>query len=165
MHCVGRVDRKVVASDKRRIPLGTIRYNDRQRFLTTESEAMPVHNWKRVKAGIFHDFHHEWISTIRRSLNDGLLPPFFSAIHPTFKTPAKGTAVIGFFVALLAGFLPLDALLALTNIGETLDGQVQNVHFQDELANGKMTFDYTLREGVVTKSNGLELMRSIGLDV
>jgi MutS domain V len=55
--------------------------------------------------------------------------------------------------------------LALTNIGETLDGQLQNVHFQDELANGKMTFDYTLREGVVTKSNGLELMRSIGLDV
>jgi DNA mismatch repair ATPase MutS len=55
--------------------------------------------------------------------------------------------------------------LALTDIGETLDGQLQNVHFQDELANGKMTFDYTLREGVVTKSNGLELMRSIGLDV
>lgn len=55
--------------------------------------------------------------------------------------------------------------LALTNIGETLDGQLQNVHFQDELANGKMTFDYSLREGVVTKSNGLELMRSIGLDV
>lgn len=55
--------------------------------------------------------------------------------------------------------------LALTEIGETLDGQLQNVHFQDELANGKMTFDYTLREGVVTKSNGLELMRSIGLDV
>jgi hypothetical protein len=55
--------------------------------------------------------------------------------------------------------------LALTDIGGTLDGQLQNVHFQDELANGKMTFDYTLREGVVTKSNGLELMRSIGLDV
>src|SRR5438270_2244230 len=36
---------------------------------------MPVHDWKRVDAGIFHDFHHEWISTIRRALNDGLLPP------------------------------------------------------------------------------------------
>ena len=36
---------------------------------------------------------------------------------------------------------------------------------KSKLANGKMTFDYTLREGVVTKSNGLELMRSIGLDV
>jgi DNA mismatch repair ATPase MutS len=55
--------------------------------------------------------------------------------------------------------------LALTSIGATLEGRVRNVHFQDELANGRMTFDYTLREGVVTKSNGLELMRSIGLDV
>jgi len=53
--------------------------------------------------------------------------------------------------------------LALTDIGGA--GHWRNVHFQDELANGRMTFDYTLRDGVVTKSNGLELMRSIGLDV
>ena len=43
--------------------------------------------------------------------------------------------------------------------------RLRNVHFQDELKNGKMIFDYTLREGVVTKSNGIELMRSVGLDV
>jgi DNA mismatch repair ATPase MutS len=55
--------------------------------------------------------------------------------------------------------------LALTDIGGPLDGHLRNVHFQDELADGRMTFDYTLRDGVVTKSNGLELMRSIGLDV
>jgi len=55
--------------------------------------------------------------------------------------------------------------LALTNISGPLDGQLHNVHFQDELAGGRMTFDYTLHDGVVTKSNGLELMRSIGLDV
>jgi hypothetical protein len=55
--------------------------------------------------------------------------------------------------------------LALTDIGGSLDGGLRNVHFQDELANGRMTFDYKLRDGVVTKSNGLELMRSIGLDV
>lgn len=42
---------------------------------------------------------------------------------------------------------------------------MRNVHFQDELENGKMKFDYVLRDGVVTKSNGLELMRSIGLEV
>src|SRR5207302_8401859 len=36
---------------------------------------MPIHDWTRVDAGIFHDFHHEWISTIKRSLNAGLLPP------------------------------------------------------------------------------------------
>jgi hypothetical protein len=55
--------------------------------------------------------------------------------------------------------------LALTEIGGALDGHLHNVHFQDEFAEGKMTFDYRLRDGVVTKSNGLELMRSIGLDV
>ena len=55
--------------------------------------------------------------------------------------------------------------LALTDIGGSLDGHLRNVHFQDELENGRITFDYTLRDGVVTKSNGLELMRSIGLDV
>lgn len=55
--------------------------------------------------------------------------------------------------------------LALTEIGRNLNGQLHNVHFQDELAHGRITFDYRLREGVVTKSNGLELMRSIGLDV
>jgi hypothetical protein len=55
--------------------------------------------------------------------------------------------------------------LALTDIGASLLNQVRNVHFQDELENGKMKFDYVLRDGVVTKSNGLELMRSIGLEV
>jgi hypothetical protein len=30
---------------------------------------MPVHDWTRVDAGIFHDFHHEWISTIKRAFN------------------------------------------------------------------------------------------------
>lgn len=55
--------------------------------------------------------------------------------------------------------------LALTDIAGPLNGHLRNVHFQDQLANGRITFDYALRDGVVTKSNGLELMRSIGLDV
>jgi hypothetical protein len=55
--------------------------------------------------------------------------------------------------------------LALTDIGEPGDQALRNVHFQDEFENGQMTFDYKLRDGVVTKSNGIELMRSIGLDV
>jgi DNA mismatch repair ATPase MutS len=55
--------------------------------------------------------------------------------------------------------------LALADIDIPPNGQLHNVHFQEEFENGKMHFDYILREGVVTKSNGLELMRSIGLDV
>src|SRR5262245_40075430 len=36
---------------------------------------MPVHDWTRVEAGIFHHFHHTWIDEISRVLNRGLLPP------------------------------------------------------------------------------------------
>jgi MutS domain V len=49
--------------------------------------------------------------------------------------------------------------LALADIGG------YNVHFQEEFIGGKMHFDYKLQEGLVTKTNGLALMRSIGLDV
>ena len=55
--------------------------------------------------------------------------------------------------------------LALVDIGGPLNGQLHNVHFQEDFDNGRMSFDYKLREGVVTKINGLALMRSIGLDV
>jgi APA family basic amino acid/polyamine antiporter len=48
---------------------------------------------------------------------DGLLPPFFAAIHPGFRTPYKSTLAVGAFVALMAGLLPLGALLQMTNIG------------------------------------------------
>lgn len=41
---------------------------------------MPIHDWSRVKAGIFHHFHHEWISEISRALNRGLLPPNYYAM-------------------------------------------------------------------------------------
>jgi APA family basic amino acid/polyamine antiporter len=49
---------------------------------------------------------------------DGLVPhKFFADIHPRFQTPWKSTIAIGIFVAALAGLLPIDALLHLTNIG------------------------------------------------
>jgi APA family basic amino acid/polyamine antiporter len=49
---------------------------------------------------------------------DGLVSKsFFADVHPKFRTPWKSTMLIGAFVIVLAGFLPLDALLDLTNIG------------------------------------------------
>jgi APA family basic amino acid/polyamine antiporter len=52
---------------------------------------------------------------------DGLVPrSFFGAVHPKFRTPWKSTILIGIFVCVLAGFLPIDALLHLTNIGTLL---------------------------------------------
>ncbi|MCH7685284.1 MAG: DNA mismatch repair protein MutS [Planctomycetes bacterium] len=55
--------------------------------------------------------------------------------------------------------------LELTKIVKSFDSRAKNVHFEDQLVDGRMAFDYRLREGVVQKSNALELMRMIGLDV
>ncbi len=55
--------------------------------------------------------------------------------------------------------------LALTEIEAHLNSRSANVHFEDHLEGGKMTFDYMLRPGVLKKSNALELMRSVGLDI
>lgn len=41
---------------------------------------MLVHDWTRVDAEIFHDFHHEWISEIKRALNRGVLPAEYYAM-------------------------------------------------------------------------------------
>jgi basic amino acid/polyamine antiporter, APA family len=49
---------------------------------------------------------------------DGMVPRhFFADVHPRFRTPWRSTILVGVFVALLTGFLPIDALLHLTNIG------------------------------------------------
>jgi hypothetical protein len=53
--------------------------------------------------------------------------------------------------------------LALTEIGE--ERLLRNVHFEDRIENGVLRFDFQLREGVVTSSNGVALMRMVGLKV
>jgi len=55
--------------------------------------------------------------------------------------------------------------LALAEIAEALTPRAANVHFEDTLQDGRMSFDYRMRPGVVTKSNAIELMRSMGLEV
>jgi len=55
--------------------------------------------------------------------------------------------------------------LALTSLEEIFPDRIVNVHFQEKFEDDKLSFDYRLRPGVVTTSNGVELMRSIGLDV
>lgn len=41
---------------------------------------MPIHDWSRVDANLFHDFHQAWTIGIRNSLNSGLLPKGYSAL-------------------------------------------------------------------------------------
>jgi DNA mismatch repair ATPase MutS len=55
--------------------------------------------------------------------------------------------------------------LALANIADVLGSRVSNVHFEDHIEDGRIAFDYHLRPGIVKKSNALELMKSVGLEV
>src|SRR5436305_1257100 len=48
---------------------------------------------------------------------DGLLPDFFSRIHPRYRTPYLSTLLVGVVVALVAGLTPIDVVAELTNIG------------------------------------------------
>jgi hypothetical protein len=71
--------------------------------------------------------------------------------------------------ALIGGMLHHGAIgivtthdLALTEICALLGGRMRNSHFQDYVENGEMRFDYKLRDGIVEKSNAVEMMRLIG---
>jgi APA family basic amino acid/polyamine antiporter len=48
---------------------------------------------------------------------DGLLPKFFSKLHPKFRTPYVGTILTGTFVATFAAFANIAEVVDLTNIG------------------------------------------------
>ena len=49
---------------------------------------MPIHDWTRVDAGLFHAFHHNWITTLSRALNSGVLPPdYFSLPEQSIRGP------------------------------------------------------------------------------
>jgi hypothetical protein len=68
--------------------------------------AMPVHDWTRIYAGAFHDFHHEWLVAIKHALTRGILPTDYYAMvdqvaggwgpdvltlqRPTGMPPAQG---------------------------------------------------------------------------
>jgi hypothetical protein len=55
--------------------------------------------------------------------------------------------------------------LALADIVGPLAERAANVHFEDHVEDGRILFDYVMRPGVVRKSNAIELMRSVGLEI
>jgi len=55
--------------------------------------------------------------------------------------------------------------LSLASIADALAPRAANVHFEDQVVGGAIQFDYRMRPGVVTRSNALDLMRAIGLEV
>jgi DNA mismatch repair ATPase MutS len=103
-------------------------------------------------------------------LMEGELPVLFLVDELLHGTNSHDRLIGG--QALLRAFLSHGAVgvvtthdLSITEIPADLAAKVKNAHFEDRVEDGHMVFDYILRPGVVTRSNALELMRSIGLDV
>jgi hypothetical protein len=49
---------------------------------------MPIHDWTRVDAGLFHHFHQNWTTTLCNALNAGGLPPdYFALVEQNIKGP------------------------------------------------------------------------------
>jgi hypothetical protein len=55
--------------------------------------------------------------------------------------------------------------LALADVADELAERARNVHFEDHVEDGKILFDHVMRPGVVKKSNAIELMRQVGLEI
>src|SRR5262245_58369985 len=51
---------------------------------------MPIHDWTRVPAGLFHDFHQTWSIGIKNALNRGLLPKGLAALVEQKSGPKQG---------------------------------------------------------------------------
>lgn len=48
---------------------------------------------------------------------DRLIPPAFTRVHPTWRTPVFSTLFFGVFIALIAAFTPIGIVGSLTNMG------------------------------------------------
>ncbi len=81
---------------------------------------MPMHDWTRVEEGIFHAFHHRWISAISDVLNSGVLPEDYYAL-PEQQAAGFGPDVV------------------------TLQTQVSNGDYEGEAATGGRTTVITVR--------------------
>jgi hypothetical protein len=103
-------------------------------------------------------------------LTSGSLPALFLLDEILHGTNSHDRAIGA--EAIVRGLIERGAIglvtthdLALARVVDALAPRAKNVHFEDHLENGRMTFDYVLHPGVVQKSNALELMRAVGLRV
>ncbi|MGH7140286.1 MAG: hypothetical protein ACREHD_31495, partial [Pirellulales bacterium] len=54
------------------------------------NNTMPIHDWTRVPAGLFHHFHQDWTIEIARALNRGRLPSGVAALVEQRLGPREG---------------------------------------------------------------------------
>jgi DNA mismatch repair ATPase MutS len=95
-------------------------------------------------------------------------PPVFFLLDELLAGTNSHDRKIG-AAGILCGLLDSGAVGLVTthdlSLTQLEDQRVRNMHFEDHLENGVLRFDYKMRPGVVAKSNALELMRAVGLEV
>ena len=112
------------------------------------------------------------ISRIRRVADlAGHQPPALFLLDELFQGTNSHDRKIG-AEALLLNLIDRGAIglttthdLALTAIAGQSGGRAVNVHFEDQLRDGELIFDYRMKQGPVTHSNALALMKAVGLPV
>ena len=116
-------------------------------------------------------FHAE-VLRVRRLLEmaQGKLPLFF-LLDELFQGTNSADRRVG-AEAVLRQLLDAGAIglatthdLALTEIADKFPDQAANTHFEDQFDQGELTFDYRMQPGVVRHTNGLALMRAVGIKV
>ncbi len=111
------------------------------------------------------------ITRVRRLLDLARSGPLLFLLDEVFQGTNSGDrrqgaeAVVRRLVESGAVGLVTTHDLALTGIADRLGPRAANVHFEDRYEDGAMTFDYLMRPGVVQTTNGLALMRAVGIDV
>ncbi|MCA1685636.1 MAG: DNA mismatch repair protein MutS [Planctomycetia bacterium] len=93
-----------------------------------------------------------------------LLDEVFHGTNSHDRTVGAGAVVRGLIDRGAIGLVTTHDL-ALAEFADRLAPRAENVHFEDQLVDGTMRFDYRMRPGVVRHSNALALMRAVGLDV
>jgi hypothetical protein len=78
---------------------------------------------------------------------------------------AGGEAVLRRLIDVRAIGMVTTHDLALTSVADAIGPTAANVHFDERLEGSGLTFDYTMRPGVVRQRNALALMRAVGIDV
>jgi hypothetical protein len=110
---------------------------------------MPIHDWSRVEAGIFHHFHHRWIASITDALNDGVLPAEYYAL-------AEQQA---------AGFGPDVLTLQTSRVGRGLPAEEPSNVGGLVLAPPKVRFAAELPEELFQRKRSTIVVRHVSDDV
>ena len=104
-----------------------------------------------------------WASEIEHLKSAVVMPPETRSFHqPAGVLRADGSYCSAQDPRVLAG---LGNAQKVTGVQVIWPDGSRDRYFQDHLEDGRMAFDFRLQPGVVEKSNALELMRAVGLDV